>query len=108
MVTYFEPWSIDISDSLMNRRVRDMAVRYNIDRLGFLDFEDRITTLESSGGGGNSFTTIAVSGQSDVVADSATDTLTLVAGDGISITTDASTDEITVSNTMWSYFPSGF
>jgi len=55
-------------------------------------------TFVSSGGGGNSFTTIAIAGQSSVVADSSTDTLTLVAGDGIALTTNASTDTITVSN----------
>jgi hypothetical protein len=38
-----------------------------------------------------------VSGQSNVVADSATDTLTLVAGTNITITTDASTDTITIA-----------
>lgn len=41
------------------------------------------------------FKTIAVSGQSDVVADSPIDTLTLVGGTGITITTNASTDTIT-------------
>ena len=45
----------------------------------------------------NSFRTISVSGQSDVVADSATDTLTLVAGSNVTITTDASTDSITIA-----------
>ena len=44
------------------------------------------------------FKTIAVSGQGDVVADSATDTLTLAAGSGISLTTDASTDTVTITN----------
>ena len=44
--------------------------------------------------GDNSFQTISVSGQSDVVADSTSDTLTLV-GDGITITTNATTDTIT-------------
>jgi hypothetical protein len=43
----------------------------------------------------NLFETIAVSGQSNVVADSATDTLTLVAGTGMTITTNATTDTIT-------------
>lgn len=43
------------------------------------------------------FSTIAVSGQSDVVADSATDTLTLVAGTNITITTNATTDSITIT-----------
>ena len=56
----------------------------------------------SAGGGGgsasDSFKTIAVSGQSDVVADSSTDTLTLVAGSNITLTTDASTDEVTIAS----------
>jgi hypothetical protein len=41
------------------------------------------------------FTTIVVSGSSNVVADAVADTLTLVAGDYIDITTDAATDTIT-------------
>jgi len=49
------------------------------------------------GAGGNSFETIAVSGQSDVVAESATDTLTLVAGSNVTLTTDAGTDSITIA-----------
>lgn len=44
-----------------------------------------------------SFTTIAVSGQSNVVADSAGDTLTLAAGSNITITTDAATDTVTIA-----------
>jgi hypothetical protein len=54
-----------------------------------------------AGGGGtasDSFATIAVAGQSSVVADSSTDTLTLAAGTGITLTTDASTDTITITN----------
>jgi len=43
------------------------------------------------------FKTIAVSGQSDVVADSATDTLTLVAGSNITLTTNAGSDSITIA-----------
>ena len=43
------------------------------------------------------FRTIAVSGQSDVVADTATDTLTLAAGSNVTITTNASTDTITIA-----------
>lgn len=43
------------------------------------------------------FKTIAVSGQSDVVADTTTDTLTLAAGTNITITTNAGTDTITIS-----------
>jgi hypothetical protein len=45
----------------------------------------------------DSFKTIAVSGQSDVVADSSTDTLTLAAGTNVTITTNAGTDTITIA-----------
>lgn len=45
-----------------------------------------------------SFTTISVSGQSDVVADAASDTLTLAAGTGVTLTTNASTDTVTITN----------
>ena len=45
------------------------------------------------------FTTIAVASQSDVVADSTSDTLTLVAGSNVTITTDAASDTITIAAT---------
>jgi len=45
------------------------------------------------------FKTISVSGQSDVVADSYTDTLTLAAGTAMTVTTNAATDTITFTNT---------
>jgi len=59
-------------------------------------------TIDAAGGGGtasNSFATIAVAGQTSVAADNATDTLTLVAGTNITITTDATTDAITINST---------
>ena len=43
------------------------------------------------------FKTIKVNGSADVVADGANDELTLVAGTGIAISTNATTDEITIS-----------
>jgi hypothetical protein len=49
----------------------------------------------AGGGGSDSFNTIQVSGQSDVVADSGNDTLILAAGTNIVITTNATTDTIT-------------
>ena len=52
----------------------------------------------ASASASDSFSTIAVAGQSSVVADSSTDTLTLVAGSNITITTDASTDTITINS----------
>jgi hypothetical protein len=60
---------------------------------------DEITFASSaSGGSQNLFSTISVSGQSDVVADATTDTLTLVAGSNITLTTDASADSITIAS----------
>ena len=52
-----------------------------------------------SGGGGNAFSTIAVSGQSNVAADSTTDTLNIAAGSNVTITTDASSDTVTIAST---------
>lgn len=53
-------------------------------------------TATGSGSAGSAFTSIAVAGQSSVVADSSTDTLTLVGAGLNSITTDATTDTITI------------
>ena len=47
----------------------------------------------------NAFSNIAVSGQTTVAADTTTDTLTLVAGSNVTITTDATNDKITISAT---------
>lgn len=58
---------------------------------------DGVTLSGNNTGDQNVFTTIAVSGQSNVVADSASDTLTLVAGSNITITTNATTDTITIA-----------
>lgn len=45
----------------------------------------------------NVFNTIAIAGQSDVVADTSTDTLTLAAGTNITLTTNSTTDTITIN-----------
>jgi hypothetical protein len=50
-----------------------------------------------SGAGLASFGTVAVSGQSNVVADQSNDTLTLIAGTNVTITTNATNDTITIS-----------
>ena len=57
-----------------------------------------VLSWDTPSAGGNAFTTIAVSGQSDVVADSSSDTLTLVAGSNITLTTNASGDSITIAS----------
>jgi hypothetical protein len=47
----------------------------------------------------NAFSNIAVAGQSQVAANKSTDTLTLIAGNNITITTNAATDSITIAST---------
>ena len=56
-------------------------------------------TITNNSLGANAFGKIVVAGQSDVDADSASDTLTLVAGSNITLTTNASTDSITINST---------
>ena len=57
----------------------------------------------AAGSGGdvnqNAFSTITVSGQSNVAADSATDTLNIAAGSNVTITTDAGSDTVTIAST---------
>lgn len=60
-------------------------------------------TSISAGAAGTDYTnlafkTISISGQSDVVADSAADILTLVAGSNVTLTTNAATDTITIAS----------
>ena len=68
------------------------------DATTYLRGDNTWATVSGGGTASDSFATIAVAGQSSVVADSATDTLTLVAGSNITITTDAGTDTITISS----------
>ena len=60
-------------------------------------------TWVAAGAGGennqNAFSTVAVSGQDNVVADAATDTLTFAAGSNITLTTNASSDTVTIAST---------
>ena len=58
---------------------------------------DYAWVAQATGSTSNSFETISVNG-TDVVADSSTDTLTLVAGTNITLTGNAVTDTITVSS----------
>ena len=53
---------------------------------------------EAPAAAGDIFKTIAVAGQSSIVADSTTDTLTIAAGTGITLTTNATTDTLTITN----------
>ena len=65
---------------------------------------DNVWATVSGGGGGgdanqNAFSNIAVSGQDTVSADTTTDTVTLVGGTNVTITTNASSDEVTITST---------
>ena len=66
---------------------------------------DSITISSTGGGGGggeinqNAFSTVSVSGQNSIVADSQTDTLNIVAGTNITLTTDETTDSLTINST---------
>ena len=57
---------------------------------------DRITISASGGGASNAFKTIAAGGN-NIVADSSTDTVTLVAGSNVTISSDSTTDTITIA-----------
>ena len=64
-------------------------------------------SVKEIGGGtaSNSFATISVSGQSDVVADSSTDTLTIAESGLVSVTTNASTDTVTIGTPSTAQIP---
>jgi hypothetical protein len=61
-------------------------------------FEGYTGSWGAIGGGGDAFGTIAVSGQSNVVADQENDTLTFAAGTGITLTTTPGTDTVTIAS----------
>jgi len=77
--------------------------RYNTTTDEFEGYFGSTPAWGAIGGGGGTvteaFKTIAVSGQSDIVADSATDTLNIAAGSNINLTTNAATDTLTIEST---------
>ena len=68
-----------------------------------VDAQGRITLAANGTAGGNTFSTIALAGNtgssSSVIADTTSDTLTLYGGTGISISSDPGTDSITINAT---------
>jgi len=68
-----------------------------------LSSDGNTITISSTGGGGggsstNAFATASVSGQSDIIANSTTGSITFAAGSGITLTTNASTDTLTIAS----------
>jgi len=65
-------------------------------------------TNSDTGSSQSIFKKIAVSGQTDVESDANSDTLTFVASGGVSITTDATNDKITINSASPDYTLSGW
>ena len=101
---------VQVPDGTTLQRPGSPAVgmfRYNTTTAEFEGYFGATPAWGAIGGGGGTvteaFKTIAVSGQSDIVADSGTDTLNVAAGSNISLTTDAATDTLTIesSNSLY-------
>jgi hypothetical protein len=61
--------------------------------------QDPVITNSDLGSSQNIFKNVAVSGQTTIVADTNNDTLTIAAGTGITLTTNATTDTLTITGT---------
>ena len=73
----------------------ELAVNFTDGRLYFKNSSNNIEFFEKV----NSFKNIEVSGEDTLTADGGSDTLTLVEGNNISITTDSTTNEVTINST---------
>jgi hypothetical protein len=78
----------------------EVALNYADGILYYKNGAGEIVALSTGEGGGgtigNTFSRVAVSGQSTIVADSSTDTLTVEGAGLVSVSTNASTDTLTV------------
>ena len=93
--------SADTNTQLTQEQVEDFAANVVVAGTNITKTYDDAAgtlTIAATGGAANAFSTLAVAGQSNVVADAETDTLTLAAGTGMTLTTDASTDTITFTS----------
>lgn len=98
---------IQVPDGTTAQRPGSPAVgmfRYNTTTAEFEGYFGSTPAWGAIGGGGSgtvteAFKTFAVSGQSSIVADGPTDTLTVAAGNNITLTTDAATDTLTIAST---------
>ena len=83
-------------DGYVWRRVT--GVGYGVGAQGYQGHQGAVGAQGAAGTGAeNMFTTIAVSGQSNLVPDTTSDTLTFAAGSNVTITTNAGTDTITIT-----------
>ena len=104
----FEGFSISADDSTLRQISSGESIKIiggtNVTTSSDTEGNITINATASEGSTSNSFETIAVAGQSNVVAESATDTLTLIAGTNITIGTDAGSDSITISTSAVTSF----
>ena len=77
----------------------DVSTASNASSSTFLRGDGSWQTV-TGGGASLAFKTISISGQSDVVAESTTDTLTFIASGDTTITTNAGNDSITIDTTV--------
>lgn len=82
-------------DQVRDALVQELDYLHNTLNTNWEDVFDGDNTIVK---GVSAFKTIVVTGQNDIVADDVADTLNLVAGTGITITTDDTTDTITISS----------
>jgi hypothetical protein len=104
----FEGFSIGADDSTLRQISSGESIKIiggtNVTTSSDTEGNITINATASEGSTSNSFETIVVAGQSNVVAESATDTLTLIAGTNITIGTDAGSDSITISTSAVTSF----
>jgi hypothetical protein len=86
--TYFAGQGLSLSQNI-----------FSVNAGSGLNFSGNQLINSDPGSGQNIFKNIAVAGQSNVVADNNNDTLTFIAGSNVTISTDASTDTITINAT---------
>jgi len=80
-------------------QVNGLDVPLTVTVLSQTNVEDALVALETAANALDVFKTIAVSGQPSIVADGTTDTLTFAAGNDISITTDSTSQVVTIAST---------
>ncbi len=79
----------------------EVAINYADGKLYYKDSNNLVKSfIAGPGAGASFFSTISVDGQDLVVADVTSDTLNLIAGQGIILTTNASNDSITISSNV--------